>query len=144
MDYKLKFCVELKSVVNLICRQLVQPPSSMGEEYLTPMQVWVIEYLYENQHEDVFQRDLEAEFNVRRSTVTGILQGLERKGLIRRESVDQDARLKKLTLTDEAVTIHKDMLHRVVLMEQKMTEDITDEEWIVFYQVLEKIKRNLK
>ena len=144
MDFKMKFCVELKSVVNLICRQFVQPPSNAGEEYLTPVQVWVIEYLYENQHKDVFQRDLEAEFNVRRSTVTGILQGLERKGLIQRESVNQDARLKKLTLTDEAVIIHKDMLHKVALMEQKMTEDITDEEWIVFYQVLEKIKRNLK
>lgn len=139
----MKFCVELKSIVNLICRQIAQQPSCMGED-LTPMQVWVIEYLYNNQHRDVFQRDLEAEFNVRRSTVTGILQGLERKKLIRRESVDQDARLKKLTLTHEAVTIHNDMLHRVALMEQKMTGDITDEEWIVFYEVLEKIKKNLK
>lgn len=28
-------------------------------------------------------------------------------------------------------------------MEQKMTENILDEEWMVFYKVLEKIKENL-
>lgn len=145
MEYKLKFCVELKSVVNLMCRKISQQPSIKGEEdNLSSMQVWVIEYLYENQQRDIFQRDLEADFNVRRSTVSGILQNLERKGYIHRESVNQDARLKKITLTDEAVNIHKQMMQKVAILEEQMTKNITNEEWIVFYQVLEKIKDNLK
>ncbi|WP_313528298.1 MarR family winged helix-turn-helix transcriptional regulator [Anaerotignum sp.] len=144
MDYKLKFCVELKSVVNLICREMAQQPACNGEDTLSSMQVWVIEYLYENQHRDIFQRDLEADFNVRRSTVSGILQNLEKKGLIIRESVNQDARLKKISLTKDAILVHKDMLQKVAIMEEKMTENISEEEWIAFYKVLDKIKKNLK
>ena len=128
-----------------MCRKISQQPSIKGEEdNLSSMQVWVIEYLYENQQRDIFQRDLEADFNVRRSTVSGILQNLERKGYIHRESVNQDARLKKITLTDEAVKIHKQMMQKVAILEEQMTKNITNEEWIVFYQVLEKIKDNLK
>lgn len=144
MNYKLKFCVELKSIVNLICRKIGQQPFCNGEENLTTVQFWMIEYLYENQNRDIFQRDLESDFNIRRSTVSGILQNLERKGLIRKQSVNQDARLKKITLTEDAVSIHQEMFQRVAEMEETLTENITKEEWIVFYKVLEKIKSNLK
>ena len=43
----------------------------------------------------MFQRDVEQVFSLSRSTATGILQQLEEKGLLRRESVPSDARLKK-------------------------------------------------
>lgn len=143
MEHNLKFCVELKSVVNLICRQVVLPPAFKGDESLTPMQIWIIEYLYVNQDRNVFQRDLEADFNVRRSTISGILQNLEKKGLILRESVDEDARLKKITLTEDAITIHEEVLQKIASLEEKMTEGIVEEEWMVFYKVLKKIKENL-
>ena len=75
-------------------------------EGLTAIQCIVLDYLYENGARDVFQRDLEVEFQIRRSTVTGILQGMERRGLISRQPVEQDARLKKLVLTEAGLRIH--------------------------------------
>lgn len=143
MDYKLQFCVELKALVNSICRQTVQQPFQNDAQNLSSMQVWVMHYLYENQSEDIFQRDLETGFNIRRSTVSGILQNMERKGYIHRQSVAYDARLKKITLTDDAIALYQEVLHSVFWMEEKMTAGVTDEEWVVFYQVLEKIKNNL-
>ncbi len=143
MEFQSKFCVELKSIVNSICRQIAQQPSNKEAENLTTMQIWIMHYLYDNQNKDVFQRDLEADFNIRRSTVSGILQILERKGYIMRQSVAHDARLKKITLTEEANCLYRDILQQLCLMEQKMTENILDEEWMVFYKVLEKIKENL-
>ena len=44
----------------------------------------------------VFQRDVERAFGLSRSTATGILQLMEKNGLILRESVHNDARLKSL------------------------------------------------
>ena len=55
----------------------------------------------------MFQRDLQAHFSVRRSTVTGLLQLMEKKGLITRSSVAQDARLKKIQLTPRAIQHHE-------------------------------------
>ncbi len=143
MEYQSKFCVELKSLVNSICRQMVQQPCNKEANNLTTMQIWIIHYLFENQDRDIYQRDLEVDFNIRRSTVSGILQILERKGFILRQSVAHDARLKKITLTEDAVCLYRDILQKIYSMEHKMTENISDEEWVMFYKVLEKIKKNL-
>ena len=46
----------------------------------------------------VYQRDVEAAFGLSRSTATGILQLMEKNGLIQRESAADDARLSLGTL----------------------------------------------
>ena len=48
----------------------------------------------------VFQRDVESTFGLSRSTATGILQSMEKSGMIVRESVLSDARLKSLIPTE--------------------------------------------
>ena len=60
-----------------------------------------------NRDTPVFQRDIEREFSITRSTVTNILQLMERKGYIERRSVPQDARLKQLVLTEEGICFHE-------------------------------------
>lgn len=77
---------------------------------------------------NVFQKDIEAAFEIRASSATGILQSLERQGLIRRDSASLDGRLKKIVLTDKA----KDMqtrsieFHRSIL--KKLQGELDDEE----------------
>jgi DNA-binding MarR family transcriptional regulator len=61
----------------------------------------------QSKHRDIFQRDVEAVFCIRRSSVTSALNGLEQSGFIRRDNVEDDGRLKKLTLTNKAVKISK-------------------------------------
>ena len=50
---------------------------------------------------DVYQRDIEQWFNIRRSSVTALLQGMEQDGFITRCAVEKDARLKRLVATDK-------------------------------------------
>ena len=64
---------------------------------ITAVQSRVIYYILAHYQEGpVFQRDVERVFSLSRSTATGILQLMEKKGIIRRESVASDARLKSL------------------------------------------------
>ena len=81
---------QLHRVDNLIFRRLNQFSRANGVEQTTPMHGWIIEYLYRHRDEPVFQRDIEREFSITRSTVTNILQLMERKGYIQRLSVPQD------------------------------------------------------
>ena len=55
------------------------------------------------QTEDVFQKDIEEEYSIRPSTATELLKQMEANGLIRREPVAYDNRLKKIVLTDKAL-----------------------------------------
>ena len=67
------------------------------------MHGWIIRYLYENREQDIFQKDIEQRFAVGRSTVTNLIQLMEKKGFVKRESVKQDARLKKVILTEKGI-----------------------------------------
>ncbi len=62
---------------------------------VTMMHGWIIRYLYENREQDIFQKDIEQRFAVGRSTVTNLLQLMEKKGFVRRESVKTGCQVKK-------------------------------------------------
>lgn len=72
---------QLRRVNNLIFRKIGQIARTNGVEAVTPMHGWIMEYLYRHSETPVFQRDIEREFSITRSTVTNILQLMERKGL---------------------------------------------------------------
>ena len=65
---------EVKTLNNLIFRDLLSVSSRKGLDELTMMHGWIIGYLYHNRDQDIFQKNLEAEFCISRSTVTNILK----------------------------------------------------------------------
>ena len=92
---------------------------------------------------DVYQKDVEAHFSVRRSTASRMLGTLEEKGFIRRESVESDARLKKIVLTDEGCELHRYVSGAISRIGEDATAGISDGELQAFYLTLQKIKANL-
>lgn len=56
---------------------------------------YIISYLCENEDKNIFQRDIEREFDLSRSTVSTILKELEKEGLIERKSVIYRRKVKK-------------------------------------------------
>ena len=54
------------------------------------MNMWVSDFLYNHRGEDVFQKDIEAEFFITRATASKMLTLMEEKHLIRRTSMEQD------------------------------------------------------
>lgn len=135
---------EIKVTSNLIKRKLAQTSAFDRLEHMTGTHGWVIKYLYENRDRDVYQRDIETEFSVRRSTVTGIIQLMEKNGLIVRESVENDARLKKLVLTEKAIQLHCMVESTIAEFEKNLTLGISEEEKEVFFRVMEQLKSNLQ
>lgn len=77
-----------------------KPEEAVEDDELTPMQRHILNYiLLETLHRDIYQKNLEEEFQVRKSTVSGILKLIEKNGFIYRESVKEDARLKRILPT---------------------------------------------
>lgn len=145
MDPKDTIGFEVKALANLIKRRVENSNSLKDADKLTGMHGWVIRYLYENSKKrDIFQRDLETEFTIRRSTATEILQLMEKNGLIVREPVDYDARLKKLVLTPRAIAIHKNISKEIMGIEEQLSKGLTEEERSSFLSTLKKIKKNIE
>lgn len=134
--------LELRTLSNLLQRQ-VRGSILHQTDNLTRTNGWVIRFLAEHAGQDIFQRDLEEKFSIRRSTASNILQLMEKKGLITRENVDYDARLKKLVLTPKALEFHKAATMEMNALEEQLTHGLTEEELSCFFTITAKIKQNL-
>ena len=93
---------------------------------------------------NIFQKDIEAEFKICRSTVTNILKLMEKKGYIKRESVPYDARLKKLVLTDTGRELHEKTKDMIDMLEEQTVAGISKEDLDTFYRVIDQVKNNVK
>ena len=104
---------------------------------------WVIGYLYDNRHRDVYQRDIEKQFSVRRPTMTAILQLMEKNGLLERVRDENDARLKKIVLTPLALEIHERHECEIEDFENYIRQGVSDGEMRTFFAVMDKIEANV-
>ena len=134
---------ELRQVANIIRREIDNAVSKRNIEKLTGMLGRVIGYLCHNGEKEIFQRDIEAEFSIRRSTATTMLQTMEKHGLIKRAPVEYDARLKRILPTDIAVTRHKIFEEEINRVENQVLNGITKKEAETLLSILNKIKNNL-
>lgn len=135
---------DIRTLSLLIKRFIDDNGNKQYVDNLTGMHGWVIGYLYENRDRDIYQRDLESQFSIRRSTATGILQLMEKNDLIHRVSVESDARLKKLVLTEKALDLHKMVEADRERTEEKLIQGIDKEELEVFRRVLKKMIQNME
>lgn len=111
---------------------------------LTTAQKHVLEYiLMESLTRDVYQKDIEENFRIRRSSASGMLQLLEKNGFIRRESVKQDARLKKIIPTKKAEAIRSVIQENINEMETQLREGISDTDFTIGMDVLRQMLYNL-
>lgn len=142
MDRPKYIGMEISKTSNVLKRKCRSSELSRKMDEATGKNGWIIGFLSENEDRDIFQRDIEETFSIRRSTVSSMLQLMEKKGLVTRQSVDFDARLKKLVLTPKAREMHSRMLLDMEKTEKKLRQNISEEELEVFFGVLEKIRKN--
>ena len=136
---------QISELSRMIKRSLDEQINKLPNEEVTAVQGWIIGYIYrKGQEKDVFQRDIEKAFHIRRSTVAETLRLMEKKGLITRESVAHDARLKKLVLTPKALQIEAQISNKIQEVEKALTRGLSSGELMLFWEIVDKMKDNLK
>lgn len=142
METKL-ICKELRRLSNLTKRYVETATHKNQIEKITGTNSWIIGYLSQNADKDIYQKDLEEEFSVTRSTASKVLALMEQKGLIERHVVARDARLKKLVLTDKAWELHNLMKEDFLTMEATLTKGFTAEERENLLTYIQRMKDNI-
>ena len=118
--------------------------STIENDDLTIMQKHVLKFvLMESLHRDIYQKDIEEEFQIRKSTVTGILKLMEKHGYVYRENVKKDARLKRIVPTRKAEKIRSVIIEHIEDTECHLVEGITEEEVLICKKTLCKMYQNL-
>lgn len=134
---------ELRVIQRMIHHRVEKNRAAHGDT-LTFVQTRTLHFLEKHSQDDVYQKDLEKELNIRRSTATAILNVLERDGYIERISVEKDKRLKKLVVTQKARDLSERMCQDIEQMEITLSKHISSEDLEVFYRVMDQMKQNLR
>lgn len=130
---------EVKVLNQVLQRNLIYSAKDLGVDKLTFMHGWIISYLYHHRDEDIYQKDIENAFSIARSTVTSILKLMEKKNYLTRQSVESDARLKKLVLTETGVELHYKIDNMIAENEKLLDGMLTKEEKTQFLALIRKL-----
>ena len=137
--------IEMVALTNMLRRLAFHDVWETDKSKPTSTQQWFLSFLWEHYDDgDIFQKDLEANFQIRCSTATEILKGMERKGLIIREPVPYDRRAKKILLTEAAIQICEENKRTILDIENGLAQGLTDAEKKEFFRILDKVKKNIE
>lgn len=144
MQHEKNIGFNIRRLSNYIKRDIEK--SSASGKIVLPKGVngWAIHYFYDNRDKEVFQRDFENRFSIRRSTASNILKTMEQNGFVQRVSVESDARLKRIILTDKAIKIHEEIMRDIKRRELKLRKGISEEEIDQFLSMVNRFIANLE
>ena len=136
----------MKAMMSLNCIWHRVIENSMADLGLTSIQSRMLGYLYFQLQngKQVFQKELEEEFRIRKSSVTSVIQMLEKKGLVRRAGVTGDARRKELMLTEQGIAVQETVMERLDALEGLVNEALSPKEKQIWLSCIRKIETRLK
>lgn len=134
---------QIRTLSNLIKRKVNQMISE-EEDTLTAHQSWVLNYLALHNDQDVIQRDIEKKFSIRRSTASHMLQLMEKNGYILRVPTPDDARMKKLVITEKGIEAQIRMQDRLCRFEDILQSNISAEDLQYLNKLLKQLEQNIR
>ena len=136
--------LHISKLSRLISRKVDAAVLSAIDDNITVSQAYVIDFISDNNDRDVFQKDLEMELDLKRSSVSLMLNNMEKHDLIKRVPVSEDARLKKIILTEKAIELSKKIAYAIDSVEIKLAENMDQDEINTFLNMLNKIRTNIE
>ncbi len=141
--YPLRIGFEINRTSRLIRKYIDKSAAMQCASKMTGTHVWILKYLQENSGKEIFQKDIEKRFDINRSSATGILQLMEKNDLIYREEVPYDARLKKIVMTEKAISLEASIRREIDLIEERISGGLSREEIYILIDLLSRIRDNL-
>ena len=111
---------------------------------VTPAQTHVLLYLHHHGGGQVLQHELTGHMRVKPSTMNGVLDRMEEKGLVRRSISGRDARRRLITLTEKGEEQQALFQKSFLDTEEAMVRGFTAQEREALLSLLERVIQNLK
>ena len=134
----------IKTLNNLI-RRYIDHSHDQRPSKATMMHSWIIGYIQDREDcgLETFQKDIEKEFSINRSTTSEMMKLMVKKGMIERVPVDYDARLKKIVLTNQSREFNNRIGEFLKDLHTKLIDGLTEEEINSFIEVTDKLINNM-
>jgi len=135
----------IRKTSKLFLRNIIGSELLQNSPDLTNGRGTVIHFIHSMNQDgkEIYQKDIEKNFNVNRSTASLVLQELENAGYLTKEISKTDKRLKEIKLTDKALEFVCEFDQMIQELNQKALDGFSDEEISKLKDYLGKIISNL-
>jgi len=137
--------------IRVYLRRIGQRTKSLMDERLLPhnitsQQARIVGFINAEQEQGkvVCQKDIEKAFELKGSSITSLLQGLERKGFIVRHLDPSDERRKCVALLPKGLELVREFAAAFHELDEKMVRDLTLEQLETLAQALKLMAHNLE
>lgn len=143
MNYERPLISYFRVITHTLTKELNHQSEQLG---LTSSQgmflhrIWVCQ---EKRHLPVYAKDLEDFFDIKHSTVSGILSRMEAAGYVQVDLSSSDRRYKTIRLTPKAMEIHSQMEDCIMQINTRLVENMSAEEQTEFRRLLQIAANNL-
>lgn len=137
---------KIKKISSLIRKNIGSSETFKSNPELTNVTGWTIGFISKRKTNNIetYQKDIEKEFKISRSTASGLLNNMEEHGYIYREVSNVDSRLKIIHLTDKSIELNKKVLLTFDEIEKNLLNGFTKNEKDELFKYLTKIEFNLE
>ncbi len=131
---------QINKISNYLRRRSQKTQEKIG---LTNNQALVLDYIMASPM-PVYQKDIEKEFDLRSSSATELINGMEEKGWIVRVLSSNDKRLKEIKFMDDSGLISKSIKDEITNTEKQLIKNIDKKDLEVFMKVTNQMIKNLE
>ena len=137
--------VHIGKRINILAKRIHRTIDKEAAQYgLTGVQARILGFVYyKSDKRDIFQRDIEEELGIRRSSVTSVLQLMEKNGYIQRVSVSEDARLKKIILTEKGLEIQENVYNFILKIEKSLRDELSEDEMKILVNLIDRLSEKI-
>lgn len=115
--------------------------TNLKDTGLTMGQPKVLDYL--NEHDGAMQKDIAVACNIEPASLTSVLDGMEKKGLIAKNMRDGNRRSLYVSLTEKGARLAKRVVAEFYAIEKKALQGFSDVERDALGEFLLRINRNI-
>ncbi len=131
---------QINKISNYLRRRSQKTQEKIG---LTNNQALVLDYIMASPV-PVYQKDIEKEFDLRSSSATELIGGMEDKGWIERVPSLNDKRLKEIIFKDDSGLVSKSIKDEITNTENQLIKNIDKKDLEVFMKVTNQMIKNLE
>ena len=137
--------IHIGKKINILAKRIHRRIDKEASQYgITAVQGRILGFIFhKSDKKDIFQRDIEEELDIRRSSVTSVLQLMERNGCIKRVSVSEDARLKKIILTEKGLETQRNIYDFIIEFEKSLRDELSEAEMNILISLIDRLSEKV-
>jgi Transcriptional regulators len=129
--------IALKKNMDMISSYFQSLLSASSGEDLSLQELKVVDFI--GQRVSPIMREVAEYMKVAVSTMTGIIDKLEDKNLVKRERDEDDRRIVRVLLTNKGHKLYRAYVENYLKMSRRMLQMLEDEEQVIYLELTKKI-----